>query len=155
VYHLDSYYVESQIERVFECRMLNSLCYSGENMLGICKNQRAYTISMPPPTFTFDVRDPNQPRLFRATRAINAAPTPLPSFAIPIRIFFSPLSPIPGITRNLNGQSDVHEAKRILTLRAYTSQIQDKTPPSFHQLQHQPHHPSPVVHSPSQWLQSL
>lgn len=33
-----------------------------------------------------------------ATRAIRAAPTPLPSFAIPIRIRFSPAVPISGIS---------------------------------------------------------
>ena len=34
-----------------------------------------------------------------ATKAINAAPTPLPSFAIPTRMRFSPSGPISGISR--------------------------------------------------------
>ena len=37
---------------------------------------------------------------FAATNAINAAPTPDPSFAIPILILFSPFSPSSGISRS-------------------------------------------------------
>jgi len=40
------------------------------------------------------------PAACAATSAIKAAPTPLPSFAIPIRILFSPLSPSSGISLN-------------------------------------------------------
>lgn len=45
---------------------------------------------------------PHSPALFiarSATSAINAAPTPLPSFAIPMRIRFSPSGPMRGISR--------------------------------------------------------
>jgi len=57
----------------------------------------SYTSANTSPLHTaiYSVSTPTLP----ATNAISAAPTPDPSFAMPIRILFSPFSPIPSISR--------------------------------------------------------
>ena len=60
--------------------------------------------SRPFPQLAFPAHHPfttySSSALDAATNAINAAPTPLPSFAIPILTLFSPFAPISSTSRN-------------------------------------------------------
>ncbi len=77
---------------------------SSKRMFSLVQTYHSFAQIAPPtlytvaPAFVGVPTSPPLPDFFSATSAMSAAPTPLPSFAIPILILFSPFSPISGIS---------------------------------------------------------